>query len=241
VGPQSAGRTEPQPALASRETSASAGRTVALLPLRPQHAESQDGANRQPDAALALSPRSRCNLQHRPDDARSAFQLAPGWAPLAERSSRRHTRSPGEAGGGRSDLCHDNDEPDPVNRRGRVGDNLTDLTAELVAGGSGPLEFVIVGLPARDEKLPADPQEREPELGDNREWAERSRGRDVEGLPSRALPIVLEACVHHGDIGEPQRSSGGLDPFQTASLCVHHREGRCSVGDGERKARQPGT
>jgi len=37
-------------------------------------------------------------------------------APLTERGSCRHSRPPGEARGGRSDLCHDNDEADLVNR-----------------------------------------------------------------------------------------------------------------------------
>jgi len=37
-------------------------------------------------------------------------------APLTERGSCRHSRPPGEARGGRSDLCHDNDEPALVNR-----------------------------------------------------------------------------------------------------------------------------
>ena len=107
------------------------------------------------------SPRSRCNLQHRPDgtpvDVRS--RLALGGAPLlAERCSRRHTRSPGEAGGGRSDLCHDNDEPDPVNRRGRVGDNVDDPAAELTGGTSSLLKLHGTRLPPRDQEPPSQPQ-----------------------------------------------------------------------------------
>jgi hypothetical protein len=108
-----------------------------------------------------------------------AVQL-PLLAQLAERSPRRHTRSPGEAGGGRSDLCHDNDEPDPVNRRARVGDNSFDPPTELLACGRGLVELVILWLPPGYEQLPSHLEERKTEFGDNGEGRERSRRCDIE-------------------------------------------------------------
>jgi hypothetical protein len=76
-------------------------------------------ARRRPSTVPRPRPRPRSNLQHHPDGLRRPSQWRQAVrcpASLAERSSRRHTRSPGEAGGGHSDLCHDNDEPDAVNR-----------------------------------------------------------------------------------------------------------------------------
>lgn len=89
-----------------------------------------------------------------------AVQLTRVVAQLAEWSSRRHTRSPGEAGGGRSDLCHDNDEPDPVNRRRRVGDNFVEPPTELPAGPGSLRELLGTGLPSRHEQLSAGPEQR---------------------------------------------------------------------------------
>ena len=79
---------------------------------------------------------------------------------LAQWTSRRHTRSPGEAGGGRSDLCHDNDETDLVNRRAGVGDNSIEPPADLLAGHSDLFKFIGTWLTSRDEQLTADLQER---------------------------------------------------------------------------------
>ncbi len=119
MGPGSAGRPRPTLELAPDDANPTAGRTVALPPLRPQNAESQDSASHRPGTAPAcfLDPAAATYntvLTANPD--RRLWQLLLPIASLAERSSRRHARSPGEAGGGRSDLCHDNDETDPVNR-----------------------------------------------------------------------------------------------------------------------------
>jgi hypothetical protein len=186
-------------------------------------------------------PRSRSNLQHRPDGTPVGplVALALRRAPLAEWSSRRYTRSPGEAGGGRSDLCHDNDEPDPVNRRARIGDNSVDPTTELCASGRSLLEFVAAGSPSGNEQLAADLQEWKPELRNDREWSERPRGRHIEGLPARSSAVVLEARMHHRDVGKAQLGRGGGNPVQPAALCVNQGEGRCSMGNGQRQARQP--
>jgi hypothetical protein len=108
-----------------------------------------------------LVPRSRSNLQHRPDGTPFVLGSAPAvLAQLAQWTSRRHTRSPGEAGGGRSDLCHDNDETDPVNRRAGVGDNSIEPPADLIAGHSDLFQFIGIWLTSRDEQLTADLQER---------------------------------------------------------------------------------
>jgi len=112
---------------------------------------------------------------------------------LAEWSSYRYTRSPGEAGRGRSDLCHDNDVPDPVNRRGGIGDNALDPTPELFAGSDSLVEFLVIWSPSGNEELPTDPQEWKPQLGNNRERPKGPRGRHIEGLPGRAAAVVLEA------------------------------------------------
>src|SRR5215217_6743887 len=176
-------------------------------------------------------PRSRSNLQHRPDGTPiDPVALALGRAlRLAEWSSRRYTRSPGEAGGGRSDLCHDNDEPDPVNRRGRIGDNPVDPTTELRAGASGLLELLATRLPSGDEELPADPQERKPELGDNGECSQCPGSRHVEGLAGGSSAVVLEARMHHLDVGEVELGGGCRHPVQPAALRIDQGERRCSM------------
>jgi hypothetical protein len=184
-------------------------------------------------------PLSRSNLQHRPDDpGRPLSALTLGRAPLAERSSRRYTRSPGEAGGGRGDLCHDNDEPDPVNRRGRIGDNSVDPTTELYASARGLLEFIPGWLPSRNEELPTDLQEWKPELGDNRERSKCSRGRHIKGLPGRPSAVVLEPGVYHFDVGEMEFGGGCRHPIHPTTLGIDQGEGCRSVGDGQREAGQ---
>lgn len=86
----------------------------------PRSRDDRREAGRRPATVSRSLPRPRSNLQHHPDGLRRPSlqwrQTVSSVASLAERSSRRHTRPPGEAGGGRSDLCHDNDEPDAVNR-----------------------------------------------------------------------------------------------------------------------------
>jgi hypothetical protein len=160
---------------------------------------------------------------------------------LAERSSRRHARSPGEAGGGRSDLCHDNDETDPVNRRARIGDNIVDPTAKLFAGRSGLFELLGVWLPSGDEELAADSQERKPELGNNGEWPKRPCGRDMEGLTGGSSAVVLEPGVDRLDVGKAQLGSGCFDPVDSAPLRINHGEERGPVHDGQWKPRQSST
>jgi hypothetical protein len=168
--------------------------------------------------------------------------LALGRAPLpAEWSSRRYTRSPGEAGGGRSDLCHDNDEPDPVNRRGRIGDNAVDPTTELFAGDSSLLEFIAARLSSGNEELPSDPQEGEPEFGDNGKRSECPCSRHIEGLPGGPSGVVLKARMHHLDVGEMEFRGGCRDPVKPTTLRIDQREHRCSMDDGERQAGQSGA
>ena len=189
--PESAGRARPVPRLASDDATP---RRVALPPLRPQHAESQDGTGRRPGAAPArfLDPAATYNTVLTAPRS-TLVALALGRAPLAEWSSRRYTRSPREAGGGRSDLCHDNDVPDPVNRRRRIGDNAVDPTPELCAGSGGLVEFLVTWSPSGNEELPTDPQEWKPQLGNNGEWPQCPRSRHIEGLPGRSAAVLLEA------------------------------------------------
>jgi hypothetical protein len=174
-----------------------------------------------------LLPRSRCNLQHHPDGTPvdAWCQLALVLAPLAERSSRRHTRSPGEAGGGRSDLCHDNDEPDPVNRRTRVGDNIIDQTAELLAGDGCRFELVSSWLSSGNEQVATDSEEWKPQLGDDWERPQCPRRCHVERLPVSAVAIVLQPRVHDGHIGEAKLDRGCLDPIESPALRIDEREG----------------
>jgi hypothetical protein len=155
---------------------------------------------------------------------------------LAEWSSRRHTRSPGEAGGGRSDLCHDNDVPDLVNRRARIGDNAVDPTTELYAGSGGLVEFLVTCSPSGNEELPTDPQEWQSQLGNNGEWPKGPRSRHIEGLPGRSSAVVLEPRMHHLDVGEVELGGGRRRPIQPAALRVDQDEGRCSIGDGQGEA-----
>jgi hypothetical protein len=63
VEPESAGRAHPVPGWAAENASASPGDTVALPPLRPQNAESQDGTGRRPGSASAhfLDPAATYN------------------------------------------------------------------------------------------------------------------------------------------------------------------------------------
>ena len=191
MGPGSAGRARPVPRLASDDASSS--------PCRPTAAPTT--ACRKPRRHWSTTrhrprsfPRSRSNLLHRPDGTRSTLvALALGRAPLAEWGSRRYTRSPGEAGGGRSDLCHDNDVPDPVNRRGGIGDNAVDPTPELCAGRGGLVELLVTWSPSGNEEPPPDPQEWKPQLGNNGEWSKGPRRRHIEGLPGRSAAVVLEA------------------------------------------------
>jgi hypothetical protein len=188
---------------------------------------------------LRSFPRSRSNLQHHPDDTPvDLCALALGRAPLAEWSSRRYTRSPGKAGGGRSDLCHHNDEPDSVNRRGRIGENSVDPTAELSTGGRGLLEFVAAWSPSGNEQLPSDLEEWKPELGDDGQGAKCPGCRHVEGLAGRPPPVVLEARMDNRDVGKTQPGHGSRDPVHSAALCVDQGEGRCTIGNSQRQARQ---
>ena len=168
-------------------------------------------------------------------------QLALGLALLTERSSRRHTRSPGEAGGGRSDLCHDNDETDPVNRRARVGDNLVDPTTELLGGERRLLELRRIELPSRNEELAADREQGKSKFGDDGEWAERPRRCDIERRSRWTSGIVLESRVDHRDVGEAEGLGSRLHPVQATSLGVDHGEGCCPMGNCQRQAWQPGT
>jgi hypothetical protein len=187
-------------------------------------------------------PRSRSNLQHRPDGHPGRADSATAVpARLAERGSRRHTRSPGEAGGGRSDLCHDNDESDPVNRRTRVGDNPVEVSTEFPACECGPFELVGGRVPPRNEQLPTDLQERKPQLGDDRKGSERSRRCGIKRLAARTTAIVLEPRVNNREVGEVKLGGGGGDPVQAAALRVNQGEGRRRVRDGQRQARQSGT
>jgi hypothetical protein len=241
VEPESAGRPHPVPVPAA-EASPSPGGTVALPPLRPQTAGSQDGTGRRPSTALArfLDPAATYNTVLTAPDRPVALAL--GRAPLlAEWVSRRYTRSPGEAGGGRSDLCHDNDEPDPVNLRGRIGDNAVDPTTELCACGSGPLELIAGWVPSWNEELPADPQEWKPELSDHWKCSKCPRSCHVEGLPGGSLAVVLEARMHNFDVGEGKFGGGCCHPIKPAALRIDQGERRCSVDDGQRKTGQSGA
>ena len=133
-----------------------------------------------------LSPRSRSNLQHHPDG--TPVDAGSARVSLTERSSRRHARSPGGSGGGRSDLCHDNDEPDAVNRRARVGDNVVDAAAELLAGDSGLLELVGGWLPSGDEELPTDLDKGSP--------SSATTGRAERPLPLPHRTTAGPGCAH---------------------------------------------
>jgi hypothetical protein len=63
VEPESAGRARPVPGLATEHAGPSPSGTVALPPLRPQNAESQDGTGRRPGTAPArfLDPAATYN------------------------------------------------------------------------------------------------------------------------------------------------------------------------------------
>jgi hypothetical protein len=187
-----------------------------------------------------LSPRYRSNLQHRPDGNpdRRSWQLTLPIALLAERSSRRHARSPGEAGGGRSDLCHDNDETDPVNWRTRVGDNVVDPATELRAGDRGSLQLTGSRLPSGDEKLPSDSYQRKSQLGDHREGPERPRRRHMEGFAGRTPAVILEPGVDHQNVGEVKPRGGRFNPVQSTPLRIDQGERGGSMRDGQRKARK---
>ena len=150
-----------------------------------------------------LVPRSRSNLQHRPDGTRSTLGSATAvFAQLAQWTSRRHTRSPGEAGGGRSDLCHHNDETDSVNRRAGIGDNSIEPPAHLITGHSDLFQFSTVWLTSRDEQLTADLQEWKSQFGDDGEGAKRPRGCHIERFSCRPAAVVLESRMHHRQVGE---------------------------------------
>jgi len=123
-------------------------------------------------------------------------------AQLAQGTSRRHTRSPGEAGGGRSDLCHDNDETDSVNRRAGIGDNSIEPPAHLITGHSYLFQFIGVWLTSRDEQLTADLQERKSQLGDDGEGAKRPSRCHIERFACRPAAVVLEPCMDHRQVGE---------------------------------------
>ena len=242
MGPRSPGRPHSAARPASEDPSLSPSGSVSLPPLRPQPAESQDGAGQRPDTASArlLDPAATYNTTLtalRLTDG----QLALALALLTERSSRRHARSPGEAGGGRSDLCHDNDETDPVNRRGRIWDNLIDSTAELLAGDRCLVEFARIWLPSRNEELPADPEQGKSEFSDNGKWPKCSRRCDIERSSCRTPAIVLEALVDHSDIVEVERASSLLQPVQATSLGINHGERCRSVSECQRKSGEPGT
>jgi hypothetical protein len=156
------------------------GDANAQPPLRPRM-QRVGAASARPDTTRVLFPRSAATYNTTLTALRSTrCQMALLLAPLAERSSRRYARSPGEAGGGRSDLCHDNDEPDPVNRRARVGDNVVDPASKFLAGRQGLLELVGVRPSTGDEQPSADRKQRQTQLGDHRELAERPGRRHIE-------------------------------------------------------------
>jgi len=160
---------------------------------------------------------------------------------MAERSSRRHTRSPGEAGGGRSDLCHDNDEPDPVNRRTGVGDNFNDLTAKELAGAAGLRELGSGRLSSGNEQRTADFQQRKAELCNDWQRPQGPRRRHIEGRPGRSMSIVLEALVNDGHVGELKLRRSGLDPVQPSPLRIDEGERGRPVGNCERESGKSGT
>jgi hypothetical protein len=197
---------------------------------------------RSPGATLAcfLDPAATYNTTLT-RSGRHECRLALLLAPPAERSSRRHTRSPGEAGGGRSDLCHDNDEPDPVNRRARVGDNAVDSTTELRCGGGCLLELVVSWIPPGDQQGAAVRQEWKAQLGNDGKGAECPCRRHVERLAGWSVAIVLQARMDDLEVGKTQLARGCLDPVQSPLLRVDERERRRPVGEGQRKAGQPGA
>ena len=242
MGPGSAGRPRPTLELA-HDANPGPGRTVALPHLRPQNAESQDSAGQRPGTAPAcfLDPAATYNTVLTANPDRRLWQLLLPIALLAERSSRRHARSPGEAGGGRSDLCHDNDETDPVNRRTRIGDKVVEARAELFAGEHGLLEFITLWLPSRDKELPPDSQQRKSELGDHGKRSKCSCRRHVEGFSSWASVVVLESRVDSRYVREAKPGGRCLDPIESATLRVDQGERGRSMRHGQGKPRQSGT
>jgi hypothetical protein len=213
--------------------------TVARPPLRPQNAESQGSTGRRPGTVLArfLDPAATYNTVLTTPD-RPLTALALGRAPLAEWSSRRYTRSPGEAGGGRSDLCHDNDEPDPVNRRGRIGDNPVDPTTELFASARGLREFIASWLASRDEELSTDLQEWKPEFGDNGEWSKCSGSCHIKGLAGKSSAVVLEPRMYHLQVDQVELAGRCRHPIQPTALCINQGEHRRPMRNGQREAGQ---
>ena len=229
-GPRSAGRARPPVWLAP-------------MPARPRavpspHRYSDHGMPKAKTAPVddryrpCLSPRSRSNLQHHPDG--TPVDAGSARVSLTERSSRRHARSPGEAGEVAAIFAMIT--TNPTRSIGELGlgtmssmrpPSCSQATAAC-SSSSGD------GCPRGMRSCPPTWTRGSPSSATTGR-AERPCRCHIERLPGLAVPIVLEASVYGRDVVEAQRIGRRHDPVRSTSLRVDHGEACCPVGDGQGK------